>query len=274
MSGIFLNKRREIRSGWKILLFFITFGISEVIFAIPPVLTGNSILAFQLSLLGATVLSTYIMMKFIEKKRFSDIGLWIKKKTLNHILLGTGIGLAMITMVVTPNIFLKYYTYSTRELNQITSALFNTFVICILVAFAEEMLFRGYPFQRLIDGVGPVAATLIFSLMFSLLHLGNPNINYMALLNIALAGVWLSVAYIRTGSLWLPISLHFSWNFFQGYLYSLPVSGVEFKSIFEVEINTDNLISGGKFGPEASILTSIVLIISTVFIIKSEKLKS
>ncbi|MEN3037911.1 MAG: CPBP family intramembrane glutamic endopeptidase [Candidatus Kryptonium sp.] len=214
------------------------------------------------------------MMKFLEKENLLNIGLRFKPGTTYEIVLGLILGFLMITAVVLPNIILGYYKFELTP-NIIIPQIFEAMLFFTLVAFAEEILFRGYPFQRLIDGTNPTIATLIFSLFFSLAHFQNPNINIIAGVNIFLAGVWLSVSYIKTRSLWFPISLHFSWNFFQGYLYSLPVSGtILIEPIFDVEISTENLISGGDFGPEGSLITSLVLFISTIFIIKNPHLSS
>ncbi|CUS88731.1 hypothetical protein JGI14_103321 [Candidatus Kryptonium thompsonii] len=213
-------------------------------------------------------------MKFFEKKNFEDVGLRLRPNTIYEISFGLILGFIMITFVVVVNLTLGYYKYE-FTLNQVYPQILKALSLFLLVAFFEEILFRGYPFQRLIDGTNPIIATLIFSLVFSLAHLQNPNVNLIALLNIFLAGVWLSTSYIKTRSLWLPISLHFSWNFFQGYFYSLPVSGSSLiEPIFNAKITSENIISGGKFGPEGSLITSLVLVASTIFITKNKRLSN
>ncbi len=277
MRSIFLKNEGKLRNGWRILIFFLVFFATFVLldFIGSFISTGDlstEVIVSESIFLFSVAISTLIMMRVFEKSRFIEIGLKISSKTAYEIIIGLIIGFVMITIVVLPNAILGYYKYD-FTLNQIFPEIFKVTLFFLLVAFAEEILFRGYPFQRLIDGTNPLIATLIFSLLFSTAHFQNPNINSIALLNIFLAGVWLSLAYVKTRSLWLPISLHFSWNFFQGYLFSLPVSGINtFETVFYVEITSKNLISGGEFGPEGSILTSIVLIIATIFILKNKRL--
>lgn len=277
MRPIFLKNEGKLRNGWKILIFFLlffaTFMIIDFIRSFLP--TGDlsmEVIISEFVFLSSVAISTLIMMRVFEKSRFIEIGLKIRSKTTYEILIGLIIGFVMIAIVVIPNVILGYYEYD-FTLNQIFPEIFKATLFFLLVAFAEEILFRGYPFQRLIDGTNPLIATLIFSLLFSLAHLQNPNVNSIALINVFLAGVWLSSAYVKTRSLWFPISLHFSWNFFQGYLFSLPVSGINlFETVFYVEIKSKNLISGGEFGPEGSILASIVLVAATIFILKNKRL--
>ena len=266
----------KLKPFWKILIFSLVFIASFLLFSValfsfvklPIFLLG------EISLLLAVLLSTFVMMKLFEKKNFSDIGLKLTPETRLQIYFGLILGFVMIAIVVFPNALLGYYKYNFSP-SDIFPQILEAISLFLIVAFAEEILFRGYPFQRAIDGTSPLVATLIFSSIFAIAHIQNPNINAIAILNIFLAGVWLSSAFIKTRSLWLPISLHFSWNFFQGYIFSLPVSGTKLiKPLLEVEIKEKNLISGGDFGPEASVLTSFVLITSTIFILKNEHLKN
>ncbi len=277
MPSIFLKNESKLRNGWKILIFFLVFFatfmfLDFVMSFLSTVDLSIEVIISEFVFLSSVAISTLIMMRVFEKSRFIEIGLKIRPKTAYEILIGLVVGFVMIALVVLPNAILGYYKYD-FTLNQIFPEIFKVTIFFLLVAFAEEILFRGYPFQRLIDGTNPFIATLIFSLLFSIAHLQNPNVNSIALINVFLAGVWLSSAYVKTRSLWLPISLHFSWNFFQGYLFSLPVSGINlFETVFYVEITSKNLISGGEFGPEGSVLASFVLVVATIFILKNKRL--
>ncbi|CUS97715.1 CPBP family intramembrane glutamic endopeptidase [Candidatus Chrysopegis kryptomonas] len=274
MSSIFLDQQNKLRNGWRILIFFIIFAFSitliNAVFAILHI--PQEILISEFLFLICVLIATFIMMHFFEGKNLSEVGLKISEKTKYEITFGLILGFVMITLVVIPNAIAGYYTYNFTP-NQIYPQIFEALLFFVLVALAEEILFRGYPFQRLIEATNPAIATVVFSLLFASAHIFNPNVNLISLANIFLAGLWLSSAYIKANSLWLPISLHFSWNFFQGYLYSLPVSGSTLiEPVFDVQINSENLISGGDFGPEGSILTSFVLIASTIFILKNKRL--
>ncbi len=270
MKRLFFNEKNELRNGWKIFIFLLVF--STLNLALNQLFRPTEILTYEFLFLLSVVISTFVIMGLFEKKHLLEIGLKIERKTAYEIYFGLILGFLMISVVVVVNIIFENYKYELTP-NQIVSQIFESILFFLLVALAEEILFRGYPFQRLIDGTSPLTAAIVFSLLFALAHLGNPNVNSIALINIFLAGIWLSSAYIKTRSLWLPISLHFSWNFFQGYLFSLPVSGTSFfETAFNVEITSENLLSGGNFGPEGSILTSLVLIIATVIILKNKRL--
>ena len=96
-------------------------------------------------------------------------------------------------------------------------------------ALLEEAMFRGYPFQRLVEAVGPVWAVVALSALFGAAHLGNPNASGVlswAFLNTIAIGVLLALAYLRTRTLWLPFGIHFGWNFALGFVFGLPVSGM------------------------------------------------
>src|SRR5207342_863423 len=100
----------------------------------------------------------------------------------------------------------------------------------IFVAFLEELLFRGFLFQRLVAGMGVWPAQLALALLFALAHWGNPGMagaaKVWATFDIALAAITLGLAYLRTGSLALPIGLHLGWNWAQGHVLGFGVSGI------------------------------------------------
>jgi hypothetical protein len=135
---------------------------------------------------------------------------------------------------------------------------------------AEELLFRGYPFQSMMQGMGFLPAMLLLSAGFAAAHGGNPNIGFLPLFNIFLAGVWLSYAYMTTRALWLPIGLHFSWNFTQTTLFGFPTSGVAVHSdsLLELTQGGPDWVTGGMFGPEGGILATAALLLGTWAIVK------
>ena len=108
-------------------------------------------------------------------------------------------------------------------------------IVLLVGALAEELMFRGYPFQHLEEGIGAVGAIVVFSVMFGAVHLSNPGASIWGLINTILIGILLSVAYLRTRALWLPWGIHFGWNFALGFLFGLPVSGLR---IFNVVVRT------------------------------------
>lgn len=138
----------------------------------------------------------------------------------------------------------------------------------VLAALGEELIFRGYPLRRLSDGVGALPAMLVIALGFALAHAGNDNFSQLALLNIFLAGAWLSFAFFSTGGMLLAWGAHFGWNAALALGFDAPVSGYKFE-VPMVEYTPGNhaWVDGGAFGPEGGIVTTIVLIAGTLAVI-------
>jgi membrane protease YdiL (CAAX protease family) len=137
-----------------------------------------------------------------------------------------------------------------------------------VASLAEEVAFRGFPFRRLIEGFGPVAATIFMSLVFGLLHIFNPSATRASLLITILAGLLLSVAWLRTHGLWLPWGFHFAWNASMGLLFGLPVSGItDFSSVIQTRTFGRFWLTGGDYGPEGALLTAFVLLLAIVVLV-------
>lgn len=125
----------------------------------------------------------------------------------------------------------------------------------------EELLTRGLGFNALRRGLGDKAAVLLSSVIFGALHIFNPHSSWLAALMVALVGIWFGTMTVKTGSVWLSVGVHLSWNFFEGFIYGQPVSGNSPKSSLFVAgtETTSQFWSGGDFGPEAAGFTALVL---------------
>jgi uncharacterized protein len=138
----------------------------------------------------------------------------------------------------------------------------------LVAALAEEIAFRGYPFQRLIGVIGPVGATVGLSILFGLGHALNPDATWISVLITILAGVLFSVAWLRTHGLWLPWGMHFAWNASMGILLGLPVSGLNsFSTVVMTRAVGRHWLTGGVYGPEAAFFTVPVLLVSIVVLV-------
>jgi membrane protease YdiL (CAAX protease family) len=140
-----------------------------------------------------------------------------------------------------------------------TSELLVTLVTAAIVpGIMEELLFRGILFRWIEAFGGSWAALAITSALFGLGHIFNPNATALSSFAIAVeAGVLLGGAYMLTRSLWMPIGLHAAWNFTQGFIYDVPVSGLDQHGLVEAELSGPVLLSGGAFGLEASLIAMI-----------------
>src|SRR5205085_6086049 len=129
----------------------------------------------------------------------------------------------------------------------------------IFPAVSEELVFRGILFRWIEDFGGSWAALVVTSVLFGAVHLANPGATYLAAVGIAFeAGVLLSSAYMLTRSLWLPMGIHAAWNFTQGEIFDVPVSGSQVHGLLVARLNGPPLLTGGTFGLEASVIAMAV----------------
>lgn len=126
----------------------------------------------------------------------------------------------------------------------------------------EELLLRGLAFQALRRWKGDLVAVTLSAVLFGVLHLANPHASWVAALIITLVGLWFGAAMVRSGAVWLPMGLHVAWNFFEGFVFGQPVSGLgPGTSLFVASApGQPGFWSGGAFGPEAAGWTAVVLV--------------
>lgn len=142
--------------------------------------------------------------------------------------------------------------------------------ILLIAALAQEVAFRGYPFQRLIEATSPVVATLLVSLLYALVFTGNPGSSTASTLLVMFMGWLLSVAYLRTRGLWVGWGIHFAWNASMAVLFGLPLSGLSrYSPVISSTALGPTWLTGFDYGPEGSavgIVVVLLLIVATVFV--------
>lgn len=144
----------------------------------------------------------------------------------------------------------------------------DLFEAAILAGFAEELLFRGILFRWIEEFAGSWVALILTAALFGLVHIRNPNATWFSSFAIAVeAGLLLGGLYMLTRSLWAPMGLHAAWNFTQGYLLDIPVSGVPEKGMTQAELSGPVLLSGGRFGLEASLFALVIATAAGVWLI-------
>lgn len=132
-------------------------------------------------------------------------------------------------------------------------------IACIMPGFMEELFFRGILFRWVEEMGGSWIALAVTSILFGLAHAMNPNATVLSSTAIAVeAGILLGGAYMLTRNLWLPIGLHAAWNFTQGYLFGIPVSGVAEEGLVRSRLSGSELLTGGGFGLEASVIAFVL----------------
>jgi uncharacterized protein len=233
-------------------------------FVFPIIIAFIGAPVFVISTLGtfaAAAVANTLAVRIYERGRLSDIGLgWTaaSRRNLSFGILG-GIGAAMVVVVIPLALRGAYLEQVPTEHLHWPSVLFTS-ILLLFGAVGEEMLFRGYGFQVLVKGIGPFATVLPVAVLFGFAHSLNPSFGPLALINTILWGVVLGYAYLRSGDLWLPIGLHFGWN------WALPLLGVNLSGFtmdvtgYAMHWKIGERWSGGAYGPEGGLLTTVVAI--------------
>ena len=140
-----------------------------------------------------------------------------------------------------------------------TNLISDLFIAAIMPGFMEELFFRGILFRWTEEMLGSWMALAMTSVLFGFAHAMNPNATLFSSTAIAIeAGILLGGAYMLTRNLWLPIGLHAAWNFTQGYLFGIPVSGVAEEGMVRSTLSGSELVTGGGFGLEASVIAFVL----------------
>ena len=279
MKDIFVNRFNELRAGWKILAFFIlatgfvfalTGPLRFVVSSMPAWFPG--VVAPVLAL-GGVLIASYITTKWLNRKPFAAVGLWIHNGAMRECGWGVLIGFLMMGGIFFLLLLAGYVDVEFREvdLSATLGIILTSAIMFAAGAMLEEVAFRGYPFQILIQGITLLPALLLMDICFSAAHIGNPNTTMFGFVNIALASIWLSFAYLKTMRLWFPFGLHFGWNFSQTTIFSFPTSGIEFSEykLFGTVVSGPEWLTGGAFGPEGGALSTVMIVASTVYILKT-----
>jgi membrane protease YdiL (CAAX protease family) len=231
----------------------------------------------ELSLSFSSFIGTFLViglfMQFVDKEKFIDLGFKTKGKLKEFIV---GIVAGLIVMGLGYYLLSSMGQLSFQSINFDMQEILISFLLLPLVAIVEETLLRGYVLRNLMYSFNKYIALIWSSILFSLMHGFNPNIDTFALIELFLAGILLGQSYIYTKNLWFPIALHFSWNFFQTH-FGFNVSGQDTYSLIEFSIVENNLWNGGDFGFEGSwlsIISSIIMIILVERYFKKNAIKN
>ncbi len=221
------------------------------------------------SVLGCVWLFQYL----VTQKPLKETG-FVKQFIGKHFGLGILAGLA-----VNAAIFLVLWSAGylvIKNINFRFDLLFFSVIITMLVSLIEEISMRGYLLASLMDSMNKYLALAVSSIVFAIFHLFNPNMSMIGFTNIFLAGCLMGIGYIYNRSLWFPIALHFSWNFFQGPLFGFEISGLSYRGILQHDVSGPDWLTGGAFGAEGSLLLTpflFLLILALRKVFRGEILK-
>jgi membrane protease YdiL (CAAX protease family) len=205
----------------------------------------------------------------IEEHRIAAQGLPFLPGWPRQFALGCGIGLLLVILAVVPVAIWGNVSFRTTVSPFNVGRAVIVLGVLIAAALAEELMFRGYPFQRLVEGIGATGAIIVFSVLFGVVHLSNPGESLWGLINTVAIGILLAIAYLRTKALWLPWGIHFAWNAVLGLLLGLPVSGLR---LFNVAVHGTAIgpkwLTGGSYGIEASAPGALAIVAGLILIWK------
>jgi membrane protease YdiL (CAAX protease family) len=299
---IFLNRQERLRSGWRFAVFAAAYYSLVVAFVL--LLRGGLQLASPQSvgdfnrLPGAALYLIQFFIQFVPAlllgwacgKLFDGVppralGWSLHAGWLRDLALGTAVGFAALAAAALLASAFGGFHFSLAPDGfgaAFVKTFFGALVVYVLLAAAEEAIFRGYPLQTLMRSLPFALAVVPSSLIFAYVHADNPNVprGYLFALmaaNTALAGVWLAVGYFRTRSLWLPLGLHWSWNWAMGSVLGLPVSGITSLTRAPLLRAADAgpaWLTGGAYGIEGGAACTLALLAATAFVWRAKFLRA
>ncbi len=225
-----------------------------------------------------TLVASWLCLRYLSHARFASLGCNFHPHWWQDFTIGILAAFLMVSMVALLQ-WLMGGSHFTLHLPPVTVAipgLLLTLAVIFVAAAFEEVLCRGFPLQILARQASPVVAVIITSIIFGLGHITNPENTLFSLANTILAGLWFCVAYFKTRSLWLATGLHVGWNFSLGAIYGMTVSGLSLLSQYSLMSSSDHgpqWLTGGYYGPEGGAIATLVLIVGTLWMLKTNLLK-
>jgi membrane protease YdiL (CAAX protease family) len=282
-----ITKSPLIRQGWlRVLLFGCAFCVITLLIAVPAILTlagtspddlkGNpaqvltSLLTgqyFWLMLVLEFVISQVSVLIFrtwIDRRKWLDLG-WNMEDFAGEAITGLCLGPALLGLAAVIMFLTGHLEWT--DIVWDPSSLFISLGWMAMIAFSEELVFRGYILGNLLETFQNKWIALgISAILFSAYHGANPGTHTLAFANLFLAGLLLGINYLYTKNLWFSFLLHLSWNFFQGPILGFKVGGLTFPSLLQAEPKGDLFITGGDFGLEGSMLCTLLLLAAVLIL--------
>ncbi len=297
-TELFLNPQTGLlRSGWRAAVFFTLIYAPYFIVGLflkpveetqPAVFDVSLEMILTYVVLVAWVIAvSWLCLRFLERMKLSALGFAFHSGWFSDILKGGVTGSLMIVSVVILQIIgggtrvrFNPVWYGDNGIDWagarvIASETLAALALFILAAAFEELVYRGYAFQTMLRGAPAVVPIILFSIYFGLSHLDNPNSAVFSTTNTVLAGIWLSVAYLRTRNLWFPTALHAAWNWVMGAFFGIPVSGLRIpqNSILVSTTGEPVWLTGGSYGSEGGVAATFALVIATIVIWRARFLR-
>ena len=237
-------------------VFVLVYGAVAVTAGNMPALRGSPLQSlFVLAGAGVAIWLYKLFQRFVEGRADAEFQLAGAGGEL-----GRGLGFGFVLFSAVALVTWLAGGMEIRGLGPGIGALWPMLTMAIVSGLFEELLFRGIAFRQLEAVLGSWAALALTSAFFGLAHIGNPGSSWFAAFAIAVeAGVLLGAAYMLTRRLWLAVGIHAAWNFTQGWVFSVPVSGGKAaQGLLEVRLSGPEWLTGGAFGLEASVVALVL----------------
>lgn len=282
MHPVINKSEHRIRAGIRIIVY--------VMLAFPIVMLGNAFSLGGYEFVFTGFLSFcffWVMYRFIDHRASIDIAglkpekIWFKEFGLGVLIAALVMGIIFGLQVLLDTIQIVGFSWNQPGTSSWIYPLFLFFIQMLCVGFYEELITRSYILTNFKEGCtiggtdsqkATIFAVLFSSFIFGMAHGFNPNLTGLALVNIIIAGIMLSVPYIITGRLAFSVGIHFAWNFFQGGVFGFRVSGISIHgSLIQIQQGGEPLWSGTSFGPEGGLIGTFGLFLIVglnVYVIK------
>jgi uncharacterized protein len=252
----------RVRLGWRLLGFVVL--AAAVTLVVAPFAPGGLVGGAAAVLLGSLLAGWSLLA--LDDRRPAALGFHLSRAAIGESVRGLALGVLVGGVVVALMAALGVVRWAPQEGTGSAWLLgaLGALAFLAIPAAAEEALLRGYPLQALAEAWGSGWAVIATSVLFGLLHLGNPGVGVLSTANIVAAGLLLGVVYLRTASLWWATGVHLGWNWSHGYLADVPVSGLELLDapLYEGVTRGPSWLGGGGFGPEGSVVSTVALLVA------------
>lgn len=247
------NQPALVRSGWLRALLLLA---AYLLLSLTIAAYLHTVEAWIIASFVSCLVAVYLFRVRIDRKDFLSLGLYpsgLYPHGVTGLLSGTLLLVAGALMVYAGG-GLRWTGIQFSAISLVSGA-----TLMLLAAFTEELLVRGYILRNLANSMNKWMAVLVSSALFTALHGANAHLPAAGLLSIFAAGWLMAVTFLHTRSLWFPIGFHFSWNFVQGPILGFPVSGLTLPHLLEMEQRGPDLLTGGAFGFEGSLVCALLL---------------
>ena len=279
-----------LRSGWRAAIFIALLYSPYLIYGLLPktpeatrvdaIAASPAMILTYVALVLWVAAVSWICLRFLERMKIASLGFALRGAWFGDVLKGCAIAAMMIASVVAlqvagggsrlsfnPILRAEQGAINWAGARTVAAEMIAALALLILAAAFEELMFRGYAFQTILRGAPAAVPILLFSFYFGWAHWNNPSRTLFSTANTALAGVWLSIAYLRTRNLWFPTALHFMWNWTMGAFFGIPVSGLAIENSLLVTSSQGPVwLTGGSYGSEGGAAATVALVIAIIVI--------